>query len=105
MPCKTIRTNIPMHVEVRDHPTGDKLISDKVPRELYPIGLVELTRNGELDLTGKLGITALLAGFDRIPELLAIMELVGHIFRRQYIGMDDARLAGKIVMAIEALVI
>jgi hypothetical protein len=101
----TIRTDVPMHIEVSDHAAGDKLIPDKVPRELYSIGLIKLARNGELDLTGKLGITALLADFDRIPDLLAIMELVGHILRRQHLGMNDAALGRKIVMAVQALVI
>ena len=46
-----IRADIPMHIEISDHALIDKLALNKVAGEIDALGLVHLSRNGELDLT------------------------------------------------------
>ena len=95
---------VPMDIKVGDHAAGDELPLDKVARQFDSLALVEFTRDGELDLAGKLGVFPLLGRFDRIPQTFALPEMLGNAGGRHHLGMDDA-LIGKIVMAVEPLVV
>ena len=55
-----IRADVPMHIQIGDHAARDELAFDKVSRQIDALCLVQLARNGELDLAGQLGVLPLL---------------------------------------------
>ncbi len=54
-------------MRIGGHAAGDELVANEVTRQPNALGLVELARDGELDLTGKLRVLAKLHRFDCIP--------------------------------------
>ena len=71
---------VPMHVEVRDHSAIDELLFDELAGELDALLLVQLARDRELDLAGKLRVLALLAGLDLVPQRRAIIQTLRRAF-------------------------
>src|SRR3546814_20298769 len=67
-----VSADIPMNIEVGDHPAIDKLATYKVTGKLDSLLLVQLARDGKLDFAGKLGILAQLGGFNVIPQPFAV---------------------------------
>ena len=55
---ETVRANIPVDIEVGDHPAVHKLGLHKVPGKFDALLLVELARDRELDLARKLRVLA-----------------------------------------------
>ncbi len=102
---ETVGADVPMHVEVGDHPAIDELGFHEVAREPDGFGRIQLARNRELDLSGELRVLADLRRLDRIPQRLAICELLGCAVRQHHLGVDDARLVGEVVMALKPLVV
>ena len=94
-----------MHVQVGDHAARDELPLDKVARQVDSLALVEFAREGELDFAGQLGVLPLLGRFNGVPQAFAFSQLLGNAGGRHHLGMDDAALVGKIVMAVEPLVV
>jgi len=66
-----------MDIEIGDHPALDELVSDEVAGERDPLLLGHLTRDRELDLTGKLRVFAHLNRLDVIPEFFAVAPFLG----------------------------
>jgi hypothetical protein len=62
-----------MHIEVGDHAAFDELLFDELAGERDALLLVQLARNRELHLAGKLRVLALLAGLDLVPQASAIV--------------------------------
>jgi hypothetical protein len=56
-----VLAHVPMHIEVRDHAAFDELLVHEIARELDALRLVQLARNRELNLAGKLRVLAFLA--------------------------------------------
>jgi hypothetical protein len=94
-----------MDVEVGDHAPSDKLSLDEVARQFDALALVELAGEGELDLAGQLGILPLLGRLDRIPQTFPLPKFLGSAGGRHHLGINDTALVGKIVMAIETLIV
>ncbi len=65
---------LPMYVEVRHHPVCHEFPLHELSGQCDAFRLAKLLRDGELDLARDLGVLALLAGFDRVPERLPIMH-------------------------------
>ena len=87
-----IDADIPMHVEVGDHSSIDKLLGDEVARQRDALLLIQLARDGELDLARQLRVDPLLGGLDRVPQRRSIRKSLGRAIRQHHLGMDDARL-------------
>jgi len=99
-----VGANIPMHIEIRDHAARDELTGHKVAGEADAFDLVQLARDGELDLAGELRVLAHFGGFDRVPQRFAIGKMLGRAVGQQDFGMNDAGLVGEVVMPVEPLV-
>jgi hypothetical protein len=63
-----VGADIPMHIEIGDHPAIDELALDEVARQPDALGLVQLARNRKLDLARQLRVLAQLGCLDRIPQ-------------------------------------
>ncbi len=100
-----VGADVPMHIQVGDHAARDELPLDKVARQFDSLALVEFARESELDFAGQLGVFPLLGRFDGVPQAFALPQLLGNAGGRHHLGMDDAALVGKIVMAVEPLVV
>ena len=100
-----VRAHVPMDVEVGDHAVIDEPALHEVPRQGDPLGLIQLSRDRELDLAGELGVLAFLDALDLIPERLAILPALGRASRRHHLGVDDAGLVGEIVVPSEPLIV
>src|SRR3546814_5423073 len=97
----TVSAYIPMHIEIGDHAALDKFAFDKLACQPNAFGLIQLARDGELNLAGKLRVLAHLGGFNIVPQPLAVTPFFGRAVRQHYLGMDDAGLVREIVMPIE----
>src|SRR3546814_5789767 len=64
----SIPPHVPMHIHVRDHAAFHELLFDKIAGELDALLLVQLARNRELHLAGKLRVLTFLASLDLIPQ-------------------------------------
>jgi hypothetical protein len=60
---------------------------------------------GRAIFAGQLGVLPLLGCFNGVPQAFAFPQLLGNAGGRHHLGMDDAALIGKIVMAVEPLVV
>lgn len=96
----TVGADIPVHVEIGDHPAIDKLALDEVAGELDPLFLRHFARDGELDLAGKLRVDPDLRRLDLVPQLFAVAELFRRAIRQHHLGMDDTRLVREVVGAL-----
>ena len=101
----TVRADVPMHIEIGDHARVHELGLDEVAGQFDALLPGQFARDSELHLAGKLGVFALLSGLDRIPEILALPKAIGSILRRHHLRVDDAALVGKVMAAIQPLVI
>ena len=72
-----VRPDVPMHIEIGDHPPINELGLDKIPRQLDALRLAHLSGYRELDLAGELGVLAHLAGLDLVPQRLAVLPALG----------------------------
>lgn len=63
-----------MDVEVSDHSARHEFALDEVSRERDSVGLIQLLGQSELDLSGDLRVAPFLAGFDPIPQKLAVVN-------------------------------
>ena len=89
----------PMHVEVGHHPARHEFALHELPRQRDAFGLAQLLRDGELDFTRHLRVLALLAEFNRVPQL----RTIGHP-RRRTLGQDDLRMHHVgLIAVVEAL--
>ena len=63
--------------------------------ELDLLAKVELARQAESELAGKLGVVALLGGLDGVPQALAILHPGRCMGRCQDLGMDGGGVGGR----------
>ena len=56
-------------------------------------------------LAAELRVLALFGRLDRVPQLFAIGEMLGRILGQEDFGMDDARLVGEVMGAIQPLIV
>jgi hypothetical protein len=96
--------HVPMHIEIGDHAPIDEFAPNEVAGQFDALHLAHLARDGEFDLTGKLGIFADFARLDIVPESFAVAPALRRILRQHHLGMDDAALGGEIVATINPLV-
>jgi len=96
--------HVPMDIEIGDHAPIDKLAPNEVAGQFDTLSLAHLARDGEFDLAGKLGILADLERLDIIPQPFAVAPCVRRIPRRHHLGMDDAALGGKVLIATKTFV-
>ena len=94
---QAVRPDVPMHIEIGDHPAIDELLLHEVPRQLDALRLAHLSWYRELDLTGELGVLADLAGLDLVPQHLAVLPALGRTFRGHDLGVNDAGLVREVV--------
>src|SRR3546814_18158540 len=73
----TVSAYIPMHIEIGDHAALDKFAFDKLACQPNAFGLIQLARDGELNLAGKLRVLAHLGGFNIVPQPLAVTPFFG----------------------------
>ena len=99
-----VGADIPMHVDVGDHAARDKLLGHEVPGERDALLPGHLARNRELDLAGELRVLALFGRLNLVPQRRPVMQTLGRARRQHDLGMDDAGLVRKVVMAVEPLV-
>ena len=99
-----VRADVPMHVEIGDHPAIHKLIAHKVARKLDALFRRHLARDRELDLASELRVDTLFTGLDLVPQLFAIRQMLWRAVRQHHFGMDDARLVRKVMVPIYPLV-
>ena len=99
-----IRSDVPMHIQIGDHPPIDKLLLHEVPRQLDALRLAHLSWYRELDLAGELSVLADLAGLDLVPQHLAVLPAFGRAFRGHNLGVNDAGLVREIVRPAKPLV-
>jgi hypothetical protein len=92
-------------IEIGDHAAIDELALDEVARQPDALGLVQLARNGELDLAGQLGVLAQLGRLDRIPQLFAVVPLARARHPAASPRNGRRRLVREVVMAIEPLIV
>jgi hypothetical protein len=102
---QAVRPHVPMHIEVRDHPSIDELGLHKIPRQLHALRLVHLSWYRELDLSGELGVLALLAKLDLVPQGLAVLPALGRTLRGHDLRMHHAALVGEVVATSKPLVL
>jgi hypothetical protein len=102
---KSVCANIPMHIEVGDHPAFDKLSLHKIACQLYALLLVQLARNGEFNFAGELCVLAQFSRFDFVPQGRAVAQSFGRAVGQHHLGMSDARLVGKVMRAIQPLIV
>jgi hypothetical protein len=100
-----VGADIPMQVEIGDHPAIDERALDEVARQPDALGLVQLARNRKLDLARQLGILAQLGCLNRIPQLFPIVPRLRRAIRQHHLGMNDAGLVREVVIAIEPLIV
>src|SRR3546814_5355400 len=99
-----VDADVPMHGEIGDHAAFDELTLDEPARERDPLLVRHLARDGELDLAGELRILALLDRLDLVPQRFAVVQTLGRVLGQHHFGMDDARLAGEIMIPPEPFV-
>jgi hypothetical protein len=85
-------------------PPIDEFALSEVAGEFNALRLTHLAGKREFDLAGKLGIFTDFEGLDIVPEPLAVGPGLRRILRQHHLGMDDAALAGKILITAEPLV-
>src|SRR3546814_19891508 len=86
---------------IGDQAAFDELTLDELARERDPLLVRHLARDGELDLAGELRILALLDRLDLVPQRFAVVQTLGRVLGQHHFGMDDARLAGEIMIPPE----
>ncbi len=84
-----------MHVEIGDHAARDELPFDEVAREANAFRLVELARDGELDLAGKLRVLPDPRPLRPHSTVPPIAPRLGRTIGQQHFGMHDAALLEK----------
>src|SRR3546814_1773149 len=89
---------------IGDQAAFDELTLDELARERDPLLVRHLARDGELDLAGGLRILALLDRLDLVPQRFAVVQTLGRVLGQHHFGMDDARLAGEIMIPPEPFV-
>jgi hypothetical protein len=99
-----VLSHVPMHIEIGNHAPIHEFAPNEVAGKLNALCLTHLARNGELDLTGQLGVFPDFERLDIVPEPLAVAPHLRGILRQHHLGMDDAALAGKIVATLKPLV-
>ena len=77
-----------------DHATGGELRFREAADELDLLAKVELARQAESELAGKLGVVALLGGLDGVPQALAILHPGRCMAGGQDLGMDGCGVGG-----------
>jgi len=70
-----IGADIPMDIEIGNHPAVDELAPHEVARQLDTLRRIQLARERELDLARQLRVDPLLGRIDRIPEGFAVGQL------------------------------
>ena len=100
-----IGTDIPMDVDVGDHPAIDEFALDEIARQRDALLLRHLARNGEFDLARELRIFALLSRLDLVPKGRAIGQALGRTFGQHHLAVDDARLIRKVMRGPQPLVV
>src|SRR3546814_6321234 len=77
-----VRTDVPMHIQIRDHPAIDKFGLHEIAGKLDAIDLAHLARNGKFDLASKLRVLALLASRseEHTSELQSLMRISYAVF-------------------------
>ena len=93
-----------MHVEVRHHAARDELALHEVARQGDAVRALHLARDRELHLARQLGVTALLAALDLVPQRRAVVQPFRRADGEQDFRIDDTGLGREIVHALEALV-
>ncbi len=101
---KSVRTDIPMHVEIGDHAAIDELGFHELARQPDAFRLVQLAGQRELDLASQLRVLADLYRLDVIPQPLEIKQMLRRAIGQHDFGMDDAGLVRKVVGAIEPFI-
>jgi hypothetical protein len=96
--------HVPMHVEIGDHAPIDEFAPNEVAGEFDALSLAHLTRDGEFDLAGKLGVFPDFGRLDIVPQPFAVAPSLRRILRQHHLGVDDAALSGKVVATLKALV-
>lgn len=99
-----VLTDIPMHIEIGDHPESDELRLDEVAGQRDPLRLAHLPRQGELDLAGEPRVLPQFEGLDIVPQPLAVAPHLRRAVGQQNLGMHDAAFAGEVLNAIDARV-
>ena len=100
----SVRSDIPMHVQVRHHPAIDELLAHEIPRQPDAVCLRHLARNRELHLTGKLRIATHLNPLHLVPQHRPVQQPRRRTLRQQHLRMHHAGLVGEVVRAHQTLV-
>ncbi len=86
-----------MHIEIGNHAPIDEFTLNEVAGEFDALRLTHLARDGEFDLSGKLGVLPDFERLDIVPKPFAVAPFVWRIFRQHHFGMYDVALGGKIL--------
>ena len=100
----SVFADIPMHVHIGDHALIDKFGLGKIAGQFDALALRHLTRKGELHLAAKLGVLPFLERLDIVPKLFAVVPFLRCVLRQHDLGMDDAALGGKVLIAAQPVV-
>jgi Conjugal transfer protein TraD len=95
---------IPMHIEIGDHAPLHEFGPDEVAGEFNALCLRHLSRDGEFDLAGKLGVFPDFERLDIVPEPFSVAPCLRRIFGQHHFGLDDAALSRKIVTTLKPVV-
>jgi hypothetical protein len=93
-----------MHVGIGDHAPINKLAPNEVAGEFDGLCLCHLAGKGEFDVAGKLGVLADFERLDIVPQPFAVAPCLRRVLRQHHLGMDDAALSGKVLIAAEPFV-
>jgi hypothetical protein len=100
----SVRSDIPMDIEIGDHAPVDEFTLHEVAGKLDPVRLVHLAGNGELDLAGELRVLAQFRRLDIIPELFTVAPFLRRAIGQHDFAVHDAGLIGEVVVAAQALI-
>ena len=101
---EAVSPDITMDIEIGNHAAIHKLGLNKVTGKSDALFLIELSGDRKLYLARQLRVLALLRCLDRVPQLLAVGEMLGRAFRQHHFGMNDTALVGEVMCAIDPLV-
>jgi len=93
-----------MNVEIGDHALIDKFPRQEIAGQFDALALRHFTRKGELHLAAKLGVLTFLERLDIVPELFTVAPFLRRVLRQHDLGMDDAALSGKVLIAAQPVV-
>lgn len=96
----TLRPLVDRHV--CNHATSDKLLFDERVNKRLLLLVVQVGGEGDVHLSCKLGIDALLSGLHVVPELLPILHPLRGSTRGQDVALSHLLLAGVVVLFVIA---